>query len=336
MILRRVWRRLAGAVVGVGVEIGCQRGVEHHEGLPEAGIGGERIVDQDLPAQGGRQAGGQHVVAVELPVRKIGREQQHVVGLQLVHDSPNVRRRWRRVKGLDRQPDVVAHEFLGRAVDPGHLVAHPAPELGEPPQARRQPGDPGFDQHHLELGVFDEHALADEAAELGVEAQRLGGVVLQVVGRPPRAGERVVVAAAGVDADREAVALGGGIDRPVHRLAERVLAHRQHHHLHETLVAGAPLDLLHRPLDRLDGQHGRAQQARVLVQPFGRQPVVERAREGGGQVLVAEGLDRKQRIADGMREAEAVERLLGALCAGSVSAPALRQSGRLVSGAFGG
>ena len=38
---------------------------------------------------------------------------------------------------------------------------------------------PGFDQHDLELGEFDEHALADQAAELGVEAERLGGVVLE-------------------------------------------------------------------------------------------------------------------------------------------------------------
>ena len=146
-----------------------------------------------------------------------------------------------------------------------------------------------------------------------MEAERLGGVVLQVVAGPARAGDGVVVAGAGVDADREAVALGGGIDRPVDRLAERLLAEHQHQDLHEARIAGAALDLLHRALGRLHRQHHRAPEPGVLGEPFRRQPVVEGAREGRGQVLVAERLHREQAVADGMGEAEAVERRLRGL-----------------------
>src|SRR5262245_36988466 len=141
---------------------------------PKTRIGAERIVNQDLAGKRGRKAGGQHGVVRKLPVRKIGREKQHLVGLQLIHDSANVRRGGRRVKGLDRQADMITGKLLRRAVEPGHLEAHAAPEFGEPPERWRKPTDAGFDQYNLKLGELDEHTLANEACELRLKAQRLG------------------------------------------------------------------------------------------------------------------------------------------------------------------
>ena len=93
-------------------------------------------------------------------MRKVGGKQQHLVRLQLVHDAPNVRRAGRAVKRLGGEAHVLAHDLLGRAIDPRHLDAHAAPELGEAPQVRRQPGDAQFDQHDLEPGELGEHAFA--------------------------------------------------------------------------------------------------------------------------------------------------------------------------------
>src|SRR3984893_8929651 len=54
-------------------------------GLPgETAIGRKRIVAPDLAVQLLRNARRHDVVAVELPVRKVGREQQHVVGLHVL------------------------------------------------------------------------------------------------------------------------------------------------------------------------------------------------------------------------------------------------------------
>src|ERR1700730_19017779 len=54
-------------------------------GLPgETAIGRKRIVVPDLAVQLLRNARRHDVVAVELPVRKVGREQQHVVGLHVL------------------------------------------------------------------------------------------------------------------------------------------------------------------------------------------------------------------------------------------------------------
>ena len=46
-----------------------------------------------------------------------------------------------------------------------------------------------------------------------------------------------------MNAERQAVALAGGVDRPEMPPPERHLLHRQHQHLHEALVGGAALDL---------------------------------------------------------------------------------------------
>src|SRR5580692_1400679 len=52
--------------------------------LGETAIGRQRIVAPDLAVQLLRNAGRHDVVAVELPMREIRREQQHVVGLHML------------------------------------------------------------------------------------------------------------------------------------------------------------------------------------------------------------------------------------------------------------
>ena len=83
-----------------------------------------------------------------------------------------------------------------------------------------------------------------------------------------------------MDAERQAVALGGGIDRPQVAAAERRLLHGEHEDLHEAPVLGAALDLVDRVFDVLRRHHDRGPQARIAVEPFLGDPVVERAREG--------------------------------------------------------
>ena len=113
----------------------------------------------------------------------------------------------------------------------------------------------------------------------------------------------------GMDADRQAMALGGPIDRPVIFPAERHLVHRQHEHLHEAPVASQPLDLLGRRLRILHRDQNRGTQARVAVEPFGPHPVVDRTAQDRGQVLVIGGLGAIEHVADREAEAETVEHM---------------------------
>src|SRR4029079_11205356 len=57
--------------------------------LRQAPIGRERIVVPDLAVQTVRTGGRHDVVAVELPVREVGREQEHLVGLQVLDEPAN-------------------------------------------------------------------------------------------------------------------------------------------------------------------------------------------------------------------------------------------------------
>ena len=104
--------------------------------------------------------------------------------------------------------------------------------------------------------------------------------------------------------------LGRGVDRPVGALAERHVAHDQHQHLDEALVGGAALDLGDGFFDALRGDHDRAAQPRVLVQPFLDQPVVQRAAERILHVLGEHHLHAVERVADAVSCAKPVERLL--------------------------
>ena len=134
-------------------------------------------------------------------------------------------------------------------------------------------------------------------------------VVLHVEARPAERGHGMAIGAAGMDADRQAVALRCGVERPEMPAPERHLAHRQHQHLDEAWVGGEPLDLLDGELDVLQRHHDRGAQARIAVEPFPRDPVVDRAGEGARHVLVEGKLDAIETIADREARAPAVEHL---------------------------
>ena len=93
------------------------------------------------------------------------------------------------------------------------------------------------------------------------------------------------------------MAFGRGVDRPVLPAAQRQFAGNQQQHLHEPLVGGAALDLLHRQFRVLLRHHDGGAQPRVAVQPFAHDPLVHRARHGGAQVLAERRLHAVQAIA---------------------------------------
>src|SRR6185437_13834857 len=58
----------------------------------EPAVGRERVVETNLAVQLFRNAGRHRLVAVELPVREIGRVKQHVVGLQMIDEARDLDR----------------------------------------------------------------------------------------------------------------------------------------------------------------------------------------------------------------------------------------------------
>ncbi len=157
--------------------------------------------------------------------------------------------------------------------------------------------------------MLGQHALADETGDLRLEALRLGGVVLQVVGGPAERGDRMSIGAAGMNPDRQVVAFGGRIDRPEVATPKRHLAHREHQHLDETRIAGATLDLVDREFDILQRHHDGRAQTRVAIEPFPRDPIVHGARKGTRHVLVQDKLYAVEAVADRQARAPAVEHL---------------------------
>ena len=80
------------------------------------------------------------------------------------------------------------------------------------PAARTTPDSISTTVSARKLG---ENTLGDQAGQLRLEGGGLVDVFLGERGRPADRGHRVAVHAAGVDADRQAVAFRGGVDRPV-------------------------------------------------------------------------------------------------------------------------
>ncbi len=98
--------------------------------------------------------------------------------------------------------------------------------------------------------------------------------------------------------------LGGGVDRPVVALAQRMVVHHQQQDLHEAAVGGDAVDLLDRQFGVLHRHHDGGAQARLLVQPLGGDPVVHRAGEAGAHVLGEQQLHAVEAVADRDRGAE--------------------------------
>ena len=145
--------------------------------------------------------------------------------------------------------------------------------------------------------------------DLSLKALRLAGVVLDIVRRPAERRHRVAVVRARMDAERQPVPLGRREDRPMMPPPERHLLHRQHHDLHEAPVLGAALDLVDRVFDVLHRHDDRGAQARIAVEPFLGDPVVQRAVEGARHVLVVDELHAIEAVADRVARVPLVEHL---------------------------
>jgi hypothetical protein len=107
-----------------------------------------------------------HELFVRVPMRIVRREHQDVVGAELIDDAEQLARVARSVDGLKRDANVLPNVLGRRAPRPRHLTAQAAPALVEPPQERRQPREPRFDQRHAEPGEPIERPLGDEARQL--------------------------------------------------------------------------------------------------------------------------------------------------------------------------
>jgi hypothetical protein len=119
----------------------------------------------------------------------------------------------------------------------------------------------------------------------------------------------MAIGAAGVNAERQAVALRRRIDRPVLAPTERGLAHRRHQHLDEAGVFGATLDFLDRVFDVLQRHDDRGGEARVAVEPFRGDPVIDGPGKGPRHVFVEDQRHAIEAIAKGMAGAPAPEHL---------------------------
>src|SRR6185503_13463543 len=81
----------------------------------------KRVVGTHPRDDAGRQMWRHRIVAVELPVRIIGREQEHLVGADLLDDVGDAGRIRRAVERLHGDADMVADDRSRLALDPWHL-----------------------------------------------------------------------------------------------------------------------------------------------------------------------------------------------------------------------
>src|SRR5262245_32930669 len=107
-------------------------------GLLEPRIRCDRVVDKHLGKQWRGEAVRHGPVALELPVRIVGREQEHLVGVYHFDDAHDSLGIWR-IERLGGEPYVLAHDLGRGALDIGHLGPHSAPRLNGTPNEARQP-----------------------------------------------------------------------------------------------------------------------------------------------------------------------------------------------------
>ena len=143
-------------------------------------------------------------------------------------------------------------------------------------------------------------------------------------------------AAAGVNADRQAVAFRRAVDRPVLPPAQREFGLRQHQHLDEALVLGAAVDLLGGELRAVHRHDDGCAQPRIAIQPFRGDPPVDRTaqrRPTGPRCAVIAApfstLQMANRVWNVSSTCDCISPEVGARHAASAG----RQSGRLLSGA---
>lgn len=122
---------------------------------------------------------------VEIPVRKIARIHDGVVGVDHVENLLQMFGMRRLFNGLSGQADVVAHVFARHALEERRLLAEGL-ELGvHAPQQVRQPCDAAFDKHHPQAGEFLEHAVEHHARRLRHVELRQANVRFQIGRRLP-------------------------------------------------------------------------------------------------------------------------------------------------------
>ena len=102
---------------------------------------------------------------------------------------------------------------------------------------------------------------------------------------------------------------GRGVDRPVVTLAQRHVVHHQQQDLDKALVGRDAVDLFHRQFGVLHRHDDRGAQARLLVEPLARDPVVQGVGETGAHVLAEQQLRAVEAVADRQAGAEWGERL---------------------------
>ena len=277
------------------------------------------------------------VGALVVPVRVIGREQQHAVRADLLAQLLDAVLVGRGIEWLDCQAEVVADDVGRRAIDPRHLDPHAFPGLVRAPHAGRKPADARFHQHDLQRRELAEHAFEHEAQDLGLHRLRFGEIVFIAVGWPADRRRRVAVGAAGMDRDRQPMLLGCRPHRPVQAPAQCHLALSKYQHGDEPFVGGPPLDFLDGKVRRLQRHDDRGAQALVLGHPFGGDPVVGRLGEGCREIGIIDRVRAVEAVADREIGAETVERLGSAASRSCCRASHLprRQSGRPESGMLG-
>src|SRR5690349_2777317 len=91
------------------------------KGLLQARIGFQWIIDANALHQRRRQAGWQHGVAVELPVRIVRGEQQHVVAVDHLDDAVEYIAVAGRIDWLYGEPNIFTDDLRRRPLYPRHL-----------------------------------------------------------------------------------------------------------------------------------------------------------------------------------------------------------------------
>ena len=308
--------------------------------VAQARIGLERVVDQNLRqsiVRKARPAARRRRRNASADSRSrtaaCGRSRCAPACARAVADRPSARRPAASVKRTCSRMML-----RRRPVDPRHLRPHAAPGLVGPPQQRRQPGEARFDQHQLERGELLEHALGEEAQQLRFERRRLRDVILHPVRRPARRGRRMAIGAAGVNADREPVLFGRRIDRPIGAAAEQHLAHGKQQHLHEAAVGREPLDLRAPPApglcagSRIDARRrGSRSSSSFAIQSFTAAHSAAAMSSLNSATAPCSTLQMAKRVPKG---SSACRRIASRSPPGSPDV--CRQSGRALSGEFGG
>src|SRR5829696_268648 len=152
---------------------------------------------------------------VEVPVRVVRGEHQHVVGTEVIDDLEKVLRVRRFLHRLGREPHLLPDVLRWRPLEERYFLAQTLPVLVEPPHERRQPGEATLHDHDAQTGEPLEDSLAHQADHLRLEGLGHDGVVLDVEGGPAGGRDRVAAKTGEMDAHGQSMALRRLVDFPV-------------------------------------------------------------------------------------------------------------------------